>query len=612
MQALRAGEIAELLAERAEQVCRELLPAGKTKGHEYEVGSTDGEFGKSLKVRLEGNKTGVWSDFGTGQSGDLLDLWASVRHLGIHEAMTQAKTFLGIGGTELISSSKNYKKPSIVAEPLGTHRDGAMDYLAGRGIDLETCEAFGVLEYEKSGQHWIVWPFYRGGELRNVKYMPVARREDGGKNEPSFAGGCEITLFGWQALDPSTRTVVLTEGEIDCLTVSQMGFHALSVPNGASGMSWIQNDFDAMQRFDEIFICFDNDPAGQKGVAEVVARLGEHRCRIVQWPNGVNDPNDALQQGWNRGQFEALFHAARTSDPDELHNAGDYVSDVLAEFFPPEGANRGLPTPWKKVGDNLLFRPGETTIVGGINGHGKSLMLGQIVVNGIGQGRRFCIASMEMLPARTLRRMAHQVTGMPNPSHDYIRDTIQWLGGGLWLFDLVGTAKTERLLQVFRYAWRRYKIDHFVIDSLAKCGINEDDYNRQKAFVEQLVDFAHETKSHVYIVAHPRKSEDEFRSPGKMDVKGTGAITDMVDNVITVWRNKRKEAELADLDIGELPPPDSIEKPDAALTVCKQRTTGWEGRVWLWFDQASQQYLGNREHRPWQYLRYDNRTRQAS
>ena len=158
-----------------------------------------------------------------------------------------------------------------------------------------------------------------------------------------------------------------------------------------------------------------------------------------------------------------------------------------------------------------------------------------------------------------------------------MRQIHDWYGGKLWLFDLVGTAKGDRLVEVMTYASKRYGVTVFVVDSLSKCGISEDDYRGQKAFVEQLSDFTKKTESHVHLVAHPRKGEDENQAPGKLDIKGTGAITDMADNVFTVWRNKRKTEKIADMERkGEEIPDELKDKPDCLITCSKQRVIGKE------------------------------------
>ena len=94
---LPAPEIARLLAERAEQLCRDLLPAGRRNSAEWCCGSVQGEAGKSLGVHLRGAKAGIWSDFATGEGGDLLDLIQACLGLDRPDAFTWAKSWLGIG-----------------------------------------------------------------------------------------------------------------------------------------------------------------------------------------------------------------------------------------------------------------------------------------------------------------------------------------------------------------------------------------------------------------------------------------------------------------------------------------------------------------------------------
>ncbi|MBS4028179.1 MAG: hypothetical protein KGZ58_06005, partial [Ignavibacteriales bacterium] len=84
---MRPAEIAQLLVRSVEAVAKHLLPNGKREGHEWRCGSVSGETGKSLGVHLHGDKAGIWSDFSTGESGDLLDLWREVKNVSMPEAM---------------------------------------------------------------------------------------------------------------------------------------------------------------------------------------------------------------------------------------------------------------------------------------------------------------------------------------------------------------------------------------------------------------------------------------------------------------------------------------------------------------------------------------------
>lgn len=138
-----------------------------------------------------------------------------------------------------------------------------------------------------------------------------------------------------------------------------------------------------------------------------------------------------------------------------------------------------------------------------------------------------------------------------------------------------------------RYCADQIKVQHFVIDSLMKCGLSEDDYNGQKAFIDALTVIARDSGIHVHLVAHSRKSQNELAPPNKMDVKGTGSITDQVDNVVTVWRNKSKERAIED---GKH---DQDKTPDELLICDKQRNGEWEGKIALWFHRESQQFIEN-------------------
>ncbi len=286
---------------------------------------------------------------------------------------------------------------------------------------------------------------------------------------------------------------------------------------------------------------------------------------------------------------DSISFSEYMDDTDHAHKvrpAGSFADDVVAHFHDPRGP-LGDRMPWPKTHGLMRFRPGEVTLWGGMNGHGKSLALGQVCLGLIAQRRVVCIASMEMKPAITLARVCRQAYGDSRPDPEFIREFSSITNRRLWLYDQQGTVRAEKMLAVVRYCADQIKVNHFVIDSLMKCGIAEDDYNRQKSFVDSLTAIARDTGIHLHLVAHSRKGRDEFDAPGKMDVKGTGAITDQVDNVITTWRNKRKERELQEGNAKR------SEEPDALLLVDKQRHGEWEGSIGLWFHPASQQFVEN-------------------
>lgn len=255
--------------------------------------------------------------------------------------------------------------------------------------------------------------------------------------------------------------------------------------------------------------------------------------------------------------------------------------------------------PWDKTHSLVQFRPGEVTLWAGVNGQGKSLMTGLVALSLCTQGERTCIASFEMKPRKTLERMVRQWSGAAPPGdgdlsdpqimatfRDLYEQFRDWSGQVMWLYDQQGTVESRRLLAVLRYAANELKVKHFFIDSLMKCVKGEDDYNGQKEFIDQVTAIARDTGMHVHIVHHLKKLGEESHMPDKMDVKGSGSITDQVDNLLLVWRNKPKERATQE---GK---PTKATDPDAVLICEKQRNGEWEGRIALWFDRDSQQYLG--------------------
>jgi hypothetical protein len=91
-----ARKISAALAERIEELCHALLPNGVKHGCEWDVGSLNGEAGKSLRVHLSGEKAGVWSDFATGgDRGDALELVKATKSYSSVEAMDWARSWLG-------------------------------------------------------------------------------------------------------------------------------------------------------------------------------------------------------------------------------------------------------------------------------------------------------------------------------------------------------------------------------------------------------------------------------------------------------------------------------------------------------------------------------------
>lgn len=586
---MNAHDLAQAMAQDAAGIAAYLLPRGKKASGEWKAGSTAGDEGQSLSVRISGAKRGLWRDFAADEGGDLLDLWAAVRGLSIAEAMVEAKAYMGIRDEMPTRERPTYKRPQ---RPQCKAPESAVkQWLLGRGLTDKTIADFKIGEQVRDDKTIAVFPYLRDGELVNAKYRDVADKR-GMRQE----AGAEPCLFGWHLIDPKVRAVAITEGEIDCMTLHQCGIPALSVNAGAGNHQWIENDWERLERFSEIFVCFDDDEAGQKGAAEVIQRLGVERCKLVKF--GAKDANQWLQDGAGGEDFHAALKQAKFVDPQELVSIAEFFGQVKAMLYP---APSEAPLPRLMIGDRyedaFEFRPGELSVWTGINGHGKSLMLNQVQIGLMSQGERVCVFSGEMPPAVQGKRLVRQLSGSSRPTPAYIDAMQEWVRDRMWIFNTVGSATIARLIEVFRYAAKRYGIRHFVIDSLMMTDVPEDGpgaFSAQKDAIQKLVGFAKQHGAHVHLVAHPRKARDESAAPGKLDVGGSGKITDGADNVFSVWSARKEDDE-----------PEN-EKADALLELHKQRNGEVQHRkFWLYFNRAAQQFCTNSQRRPVAFVPFE-------
>ena len=581
---MRATEIASRLAAKVEGVVRHLLPHGRRQGHEWRVGGVGGEAGESLGVHLTGDKAGVWADFASGESGDLIGLWMAAKGLDLRDACKEAMDYLGIREDRIDPPRRSYAKPTRdgVARLSDEHRS----WLEGeRKISPESIAAYRLA----SRDGWLMFPYLRDGELVAAKYrrLPKSFRQD---------ADCEPSLFGWQAMAADARVALICEGEMDALAWHTYGVNALSVPmGGGTGAkhAWVQSEFERLSLFDVIFLSFDSDGPGQDAVRDLVERLGRERCRVVVLPH--KDANECLIRGVPQETMVACLRDSRTCDPSELRDMGEYEDAIWEEY---QRKDSGIALPWPKTVDDVLLRPGETSIWAGVNGHGKSTLASFVVASCAARKVRTCVASMEYRAPLWMMRMNRQAAGVGNPSEAFSRHVTRELAGYVRSFDVQGAAKADRILEVFRYARRRYEIDLFLIDNLTKCGFADDDYPGQKKFIEAVSDFARSEQTHVAIVAHMRKGETENHPSGKWSIKGSGGISDMADTVFEVWRNKPKESAAADAAKINAPIPEKYADQADVLLLChKQRFNGREPIIGLWYDAETTQYLGNPTHR---------------
>lgn len=281
---------------------------------------------------------------------------------------------------------------------------------------------------------------------------------------------------------------------------------------------------------------------------------------------------------------------------------GAYQEEIAA-YFEKGDEHFGAALPWSKTHDKFRVRPGELTVWCGFNFHGKSRLVGQMVLWLIQQDEPALIASMEMRPVHTAVRIIRQAAGTNQPTREWQKMFLEWVGDRILVYDQYGEVNAKRMLDIARYAADKRGCKHIVVDSLMKVKIDKDDYQGQKSIVNALQNVAQNHNCHVHLVAHLKKEGGEYRKPSRYDISGAAEISDQADNTVIVWKNVKKREMLDKRDL----PLSDLEKyqdqPDCYLIVDKQRHgTGWTGSFQLWEHAPSLQYLPSNTTKPMAYL----------
>lgn len=269
---------------------------------------------------------------------------------------------------------------------------------------------------------------------------------------------------------------------------------------------------------------------------------------------------------------------------------GNAYADDLADYLTEGDLLTGACLPWSYSHANFRMRSGEVTLWGGMNGHHKSMILGQVMQWIALAGDSVGIMSFEMPVLKTMKRMVKQASGSVNPTSSFGRAWALWNENNISYYDKLDTTPSAEVLGAVYYMAKDLGVKHIMIDSLTKCGLPYGERAAEKSFIDALCATAKAFDIHIHLVAHVRKpaSGGEEHIPSKFDVRGAGELTDLVDNVVLCWHDKRKDKIYK---IIERQGEDSLsasdkkymeECPDQRLIIAKQRNSGYEGTIALY------------------------------
>jgi twinkle protein len=450
----------------------------------------------------------------------------------------------------------------------------ALNYLqVKRGFSLETIKQF-RLGWEKD---WIAIPYLLGGEL--TKYRRFRGEGEKFKREPGFDSDLFITP------NPSDNEVVIvTEGEFDAISLTQLGFsNVVSVSTGANAFKpeWI----DFFEPFHKVFIAFDNDSTGERGAEKLAERLGRYRCYYVRLPQ--KDANECLLAGYSREEINRCIEEAEEYRPKNLKTPQDY-KDQLFRLWKRDRAET-VSTGWQVL-DRFLggLRQGELTTVTGETGQGKSTWVCNLAFNRMREGDFVWIGSFEAKPPPLLAKFAsmHLKKSFYRLTQDEFQQTLYFLINlPLRFLDHWGTLSIDTLRESLYYCKRKYDVKLAIIDHLHAFVRYTGDAERQA--IDQAITaikaWAMELEIPIFLVVHPKNIQGGARGNPVIeatDLKGSSGIRQWSDNVVSIWRDKKREEDGEHLVVVKL--------------IKARDDTAQEGNCILRFDPNSQRYFDDK------------------
>ena len=256
--------------------------------------------------------------------------------------------------------------------------------------------------------------------------------------------------------------------------------------------------------------------------------------------------------------------------------------------------------PWSRTHSTVRLRKNEFSVWTGTNFAGKSLMLGEISLGLIRQGRKVAMISLEMPPERTMARMLRQAAMARETTKQFELQFEDWIDGKFFIYERTTSLTTKRTLDIIDYCAQELGVHHVIIDSLMKCNVGANSYEAQKAFIEALFNKAkRNTELHLHLVAHFGKPKPGA-VPDRYSIKGPTEIADVADNVFIMSRNMKKKREMEKAE--DVRDEKILQMADGWLQVDKQRNGEWDGPIGLWYHRESMQYVAYEGARPIDFL----------
>lgn len=427
---------------------------------------------------------------------------------------------------------------------------GEVRDLASRKIRADTC------------QHWS----YRVGNLSDrpaqfAYYLdadtrkPVACKVRFSDKTFTWMGSPkEAPLYGQWLCRDGGKMIVVCEGEVDALSISQvqnLKWPVVSVQNGAQGAARsVRKALDFLNKFETVVFMFDQDEPGRAAAIECAKLLAPGKARIASLP--LKDANDMLKANRGAEIVDAIW-GAKEYRPDGIISIDDVWDAALTDEAVPS-----VSYPWQGLSQKTGgIRKRELVTITAGSGIGKSLFCREIAYDLIVNKKwKVGYLALEESPKRTVLGIAG--IGINCPLHigrdgvtdEELKAVHDRLKDKLYLYDSFGSVDPENLQERLRYLAVGLQCDAIILDhvSIAISGLElVDERKALDVIMTKMRSLVEETGVALFVVSHLRrpsqsdKGHEQGLQTSLAQLRGSHAIAQLSDMVIGLERNQQGE-----------------------------------------------------------------------
>jgi len=437
---------------------------------------------------------------------------------------------------------------------------GDVKELAKRKIDLRTTQKF---NYQIGS--WFGRPCQIANYYNKDKQLVAQKLRYPDKTFQWLGDAKQSTLFGQHLWADKGKMLIVTEGEIDCLSVSKIQdnkFPVVSIKSGAQGAKKdIQKEIEWLEGFESVIFMFDQDEYGQKAAVECAKLLSPNKAKICTLP--LKDANEMLLQNRTRELLNCMW-ASKPYRPDGIVLGSDLWNEIQTEDnyvsvdYPFECLNK------KTHG----LRKGELVTITAGSGVGKSSFCRHVALHLLQKDYSVgYIALEESVKRSALGIMGVQVKkplhltreGISNEELERtFKDTIG--NGKFYLYNHFGSTVADNLLSKIRYLAKACSVDFVILDHLhmALSAIGDETTNDERKlidyFVSKLRTLVEETGIGLILVSHLKRPEGnkgyEDGVAVSMDsLRGSASIGQLSDMILALSRDLQSSENISQVNI---------------------------------------------------------------